>query len=139
MSDEKELLKKSFFTERQYEVLKLRAKGLTQEKIAKILNTTRENVTILEKKAKEKIEKARNTLQLFEILDPVEVKIDAYTDVFEIPRIIFREADKHNIKVLYNTTSIIGIVRRKAGDKIAGNYVRKPFTVKILRSGKIII
>jgi transcriptional regulator len=34
---------------------------------------------------------------------------------------------------------LIGIIRRKAGEKIAGNKVDRQFEVLILRSGRIII
>ncbi|RLG55442.1 MAG: transcriptional regulator, partial [Candidatus Hydrothermarchaeota archaeon] len=69
------MTKESFLTEKQIKVLELRAKGYTQEQIAKILGTSRVNVTILEKKAKENVEKARKTIELFESLTPIKVTI----------------------------------------------------------------
>ncbi|RLG58190.1 MAG: transcriptional regulator, partial [Candidatus Hydrothermarchaeota archaeon] len=99
----------------------------------------RVNVTILEKKAKENVEKARKTIELFESLTPIKVTIKKDANIFEIPQIIFSEADKHGIEVVYNSTSIIGMVRRSAGDKIFGNRVIRDFEILILRSGKIIV
>ncbi len=133
------MAKESFLTEKQIKVLELRAKGYTQEQIAKILGTSRVNVTILEKKAKENVEKARKTIELFESLTPIKVTIKKDANIFEIPQIIFSEADKHGIEVVYNSTSIIGMVRRSAGDKIFGNRVIRDFEILILRSGKIIV
>jgi hypothetical protein len=129
----------TFLTNKQLKILELRGKGYTQEEIAKVMGHSRENVTITEKRAKENIEKARRTILAYEMLDPIRMEVKEGTDVFDIPALIFREADKHRIKVLYNTTSLIGIIRRKAGEKIAGNKVDRQFEVLILRSGRIII
>jgi len=133
------MAKESFLTEKQIKVLELRAKGYTQEQIAKILGTSRVNVTILEKKAKENVEKARKTIELFESLTPIKVTIKKDANIFDIPEIIFSEADKHGIEIIYNSTSIIGLIRRNAEDKIFGNRVIKDFEILILRSGKIIV
>ena len=133
------MAKESFLTEKQIKVLELRAKGYTQEQIAKILGTSRVNVTILEKKAKENVEKARKTIELFESLTPIKVTIKKDANIFDIPEMIFSEADKHGIEIIYNSTSIIGLVRRSAGDKIFGNRVIRDFEILILRSGKIIV
>lgn len=126
-----------FLTEKQLKILALRSEGLTQEEIAKKLGTSRENVTITEKRARENIEKARRTILAYERLNPILMTIEEGTDIFNIPRKIFREADKHGIKVLHNTTSLIGMLRRKASGKILGNKVNKTFKILILRSGKI--
>jgi hypothetical protein len=131
------MVKEMFLTEKQLKILALRSEGLTQEEIAKKLGTSRENVTITEKRARENIEKARRTILAYERLNPILMTIEEGTDIFNIPRKIFREADKHGIKVLHNTTSLIGMLRRKASGKILGNKVNKTFKILILRSGKI--
>lgn len=128
----------TFLTPKQLRVLELRGRGYTQEEIAELLGTSRVNVCITEKRAKENIQKARNTLEAFERLDPVILEIPPGIDVFQVPRLIFREADKHGIKVLYNTTSLIGILRRKAEAKLRGNQVIEGIRVLILRQGKVI-
>lgn len=127
----------TFLTSKQLKVLELRGKGYTQEEIAKMIGTSRVNVSITEKRAKDNIEKARNTLDAFERLDPIVLEVQAGIDVFQVPLLIFKEADKHGIKILYNTTSLIGILRRKAGEKIRGNKVVEGFRVLILRRGKV--
>jgi Tfx family DNA-binding protein len=59
-----------FLTKRQIEVLKLRMKGLTQEQVADILKTSRENVANLENRAYVNIMRARITLKILEELNP---------------------------------------------------------------------
>jgi Tfx family DNA-binding protein len=41
-----------FLTERQYKVLELRVKGYKQDEVARMLGTTRENIAMIEKKAR---------------------------------------------------------------------------------------
>ncbi|CAB50205.1 Tfx family DNA-binding protein [Pyrococcus abyssi] len=102
---------KTFLTEQQIKVLVLRAKGLKQSEIARILKTTRANVSILEKRALEKIEKARNTLLLWEqINSKVSVSVKAGEDIFTIPDRLFKEADKAGVKVPYSTAEIIAFL-----------------------------
>lgn len=133
------MAKESFLTEKQIKVLELRAKGYTQEQIAKILGTSRVNVTILEKKAKENVEKARKTIELFESLTPIKVKIRRGTNIFDVPALLFSTGNKHGIEIIYDSTSIIGLIRRNARDKVFGNRIIKDFEILILRSGKILI
>ncbi len=127
----------SFLTERQLEILELRGKWRTQEEVARKLGTTRENVTITEKRARENIEKARRTIDAFEMLSPVEIKIEEGEDIFGVPDKILRVGDATGTEVLYGKTTIIGMLRRHAGDKIRGNKILDGFKVLLLRSGKI--
>ena len=129
---------KLFFTKKQLEILELRGKGHTQREIADKLGTSRVNVTITEKRAKENIHKARKTIEAYEKLNPVALEISKDMDIFEVPRRIFGEADKHGIKVFHNTTSLIGIMRRELGDRIIGNKVASKFNALLLRNGKVI-
>lgn len=43
------MVEDSFLTDTQIKVLKLRKKGLTQEEIAKMLGTSRANISMIEK------------------------------------------------------------------------------------------
>lgn len=127
-----------FLTEKQLEILELRGKGHTQDEIAVKLGTSRVNITITEKRAKKNIVKARKTIEAYEKLSPIALEIREGNDIFEIPKRIFHEADKHGIKVLHNTSSLIGIMRRRLGNRIKGNKTTSDFKALILRSGKVI-
>lgn len=128
----------SFITDKQMEILAMRAQGQTQEEIASKLGTTRENITITEKRAKENIRRARATILAYEMLDPVECMIPPGTDIFDMPGIIFHQADRNSIKVHQNATSLIGLCRREAGRRIMGNKITEDLEVRILRSGQVI-
>lgn len=128
----------TFLTSKQLKVLELRGEGYTQEEIARLIGTSRVNITITEKRARDNIDKARKTLEAYEKLSPISLEISKGMDIFEVPKRIFSEADKHGIKVLHNTPSLIGIMRRRRGDRIIGNKVTSHFKALILRSGKVI-
>jgi len=106
---------KSFLTKQQIKVLQLRAKGMKQSEIAEILGTSRANVSILEHRALEKIEKARNTLLIWEqITAKVSVSVKKGEDVFEIPEKLFKKADEAGVKVPYSTAEVIAFLVEKA-------------------------
>jgi Tfx family DNA-binding protein len=58
-----------FLSELQFKVLQLRIeKGLSQAEVARTLGTTRENVTIIEKRAERNIRLAEETIQAYKLL-----------------------------------------------------------------------
>lgn len=100
----------------------MRSKGLKQSEIAEVLGTSRANISILEKRALEKIEKAKNNLLLWEqINSKVTVEVKRGEDIFEVPNEVFKKADKLGIKVPYTTAEIIAFLVENAPivDRIA--------------------
>jgi len=129
--------KDTFLSPRQMEVLILRAQGRSQKEVAELLGTTRENVSILEKRARANVERARRTLDAFEALDPVVVRVERGTDIFQVPEQVFRKADRHGISLVHTKTSLIAHLRLKAADRIWGNRLTEDLEISILRSGKV--
>ncbi len=119
---------KSFLTDHQIKILQLRAKGLRQNEIAELLGTSRANVSILERRALEKIEKARNTLLIWEqINSKVSVKVKRGEDIFQVPERLFRKADKLGVKVPYSTAEIIAFLVDHA--PISDRVAKRDFTL----------
>lgn len=127
----------SFLTERQLEILELRGRWHTQEEIARKLGTTRENITITEKRGRENIKKARKTIEAFEMLSPVKIEIDRGENLFLVSDKILKIGDARGIDVRYSKTTIISMLRRKARKRVDGDMVLEGFKVLLLRSGKI--
>ncbi len=128
----------SFLTETQIKILKLRKKGLTQEEIAKIMNTSRANISMIEKRAKENIEKAKNTLKIYNnIMAPVKITIREGTDVFDIPKLIFKKSDEGDIHVRYSSLEILELINKNVKEYIDKRIVKKSFTINILENGEI--
>jgi len=112
--------------------------GYTQDRIAKMLNTSRVNVSVIEKRAHQNINKARVTLVEWEQLQAlVSITIEQDTDVMAIPRIIFNEADKAGIKIHENTLDIISQINENIPGVIEHRRVKRPFVVFINRNGEI--
>lgn len=119
---------KSFLTEQQIKILRLRAKGLKQSEIAELLGTSRANISILEHRALEKIQKARNTLLLWEqINSKISVDVKQGEDIFDVPGKLFKKADEMNIKVPYSTAEIIAFLVDHA--PIEDRITRRDFTL----------
>lgn len=128
----------SFLTETQIKILKLRKKGLTQEEIAKLMNTSRANISMIEKRAKENIEKAKNTLKIYtDIIAPLKITIREGTDVFDIPKLIFKKSDEGDIHVRYSSLEILELINKNAKEYIDKRIVKKSFTINILENGEI--
>ena len=105
-------MKDGLLTERQMEVLRYRKQGLTQQQIADIISTSKANVCTIEKSAMENIKRAKETLEFLYTLDATHLcTIPSGTDLFDVPSIIYGEAEKINIKVMYDTISLINRLR----------------------------
>jgi Tfx family DNA-binding protein len=128
-----------FLSDRQFEVLRLRIKkGLSQAEVASMLGTTRENVTIIEKKARRNIRLAEETIQAYKLLLCVtKVNIEAGTRLVDVPGIVIRAGDSIGVKLNVNFTRMYDEIRFKAGDCVSGSRVVKPFTIAIFRDGNI--
>lgn len=126
----------TFLTERQIEVLKMRKQGLTQEKIAKQLKTTRANVSILEKRAYENIRRAKATLETVNRLElPTIITVLPNTIITDIPRLILDKADDKGVRIKGSCMDILETVRIKARKKIKGHHVRSAITIEIMPDG----
>ncbi|WP_010477202.1 Tfx family DNA-binding protein [Thermococcus zilligii] len=119
---------KSFLTDEQIKILRLRAKGLKQSEIAEMLGTSRANVSILERRALEKIEKAKNTLLLWEqINSKISVEVRAGEDIFTVPEKLFRKADELGVKVPYSTAEVIAFLVEHA--PVEDRLAKRDFTL----------
>jgi len=127
---------KSILTEQQIKILRLRAKGLKQSEIADLLGTSRANISILERRAMDKIEKARNTLVIWEQINSrISVDVKAGEDIFNVPEKLFKKADRFGVKVPYSTAEVVAFLVNNApiNDRVA----KRDFTVFIDTRGKL--
>lgn len=132
--------KDTFLTEAQAQVLELRAKGLTQAKIARKLRTSRANVCILERRARENIARAERTIKLAaKLRAPVVLKIKQGDDILEVPKRLFKAADAVKIQVKLGTPDIIAKIREGARDKLHGRSATQIFDVVLTSKGEVLI
>lgn len=123
-------------TPRQIEVLRLRALGYTQKRIAEQIGTTRENVVLLEARAKFNIQRARKTLESLRHSGlSVSVEIPKGTHLVDIPRMVLNRANRAKIKLGANFTRIYEDIRFKAKNRVSGTRVIKPILVTVFPDG----
>jgi len=128
-----------FLTDEQIKVLRLRAKGLSQKEIAEILNTTRANVCVIEKRARKNIERALKTIEEWKkINSKVDMVIKEGTDLMDIPRIIFSKSNEEGVKVKYNFVELLDHIRKSAPEKIEKRIIKEPLRVYVLENGEVL-
>ena len=129
---------KSFLTEQQIEVLRLRELGLTQKEISGRLGTSRENVSIIEKRGRTNVERSIETLKEWELIkSPLIVVIEKGTDVLYVPKLIFDEADKKGIKVKSNLVEIITMIEVEKKELINNRTLNSDLEILVTNRGDI--
>ncbi|MDY6866025.1 MAG: Tfx family DNA-binding protein [Halobacteriota archaeon] len=129
---------KSFLTEQQIEVLRLRELGLTQKEISERLGTSRENISIIEKRGRTNIERSVETLKEWELIkSPIAVIIEKGTDILYIPKLIFDEADKKGIKVKSNLVEIITMIEVEKKELIKNRVLNSDLEILVTNRGDV--
>jgi len=130
----------SLLTRRQVKVLKLRLAGYTQQEVAEKLGTTRSNVSILEKRAHQNIQRARETLREWTMIQaPVNLFAPAGTDIFDLPRQIFSEADQKGIRLPINSLDVVVGLRSQVPELIQGRVLSQDIEIYMTSDGGILI
>ena len=128
----------SLLTERQLEVMKLRAQGMTQQMVADRLGTSKSNVSALEIAAQKNIERARKTLEVAARTRALlRVEIPTGTDVNDVPTLVYSKADDNGVRLLESGPVIIPQMMDDVNDRIRGRLVVSPFEVTISENGEI--
>ncbi|WP_393971277.1 Tfx family DNA-binding protein [Oxyplasma meridianum] len=129
---------KSFLTERQREIMRMRRKNMKSSQIAKILNITRQDVTILEKRAMANIQKAFNTIQMaYEEGLSVQVEIGKGVQILDAIKEILSAGDRENIKIKSSIPEIFTILKICHGSNIKNGIIQKGTEVSILLDGTL--
>lgn len=132
--DEKDTL----LTPRQIEVLKLKRKGMTQADIARRMKTTRGNISTIESTARKNVEKAERTLKLFRTLEaPVWLTVPSGTDLYEIPHMMFKEADRKKIKIAIDSATMLVRLKTEAPDRITHRVTAGEINVSVDELGNV--
>jgi Tfx family DNA-binding protein len=130
----------SLLTDRQLQVLRLRREGLSQQEVAERMGTTRTNVSILEKRAHNNVHRAEVTLrQWMAIQAPINLRVDRGMDVFELPRMIFDQADQKGIKLPVNSLEILVQLRKAVPGLLEHRNLAQPVEVFVTIEGKLLV
>jgi len=131
-------LEGTFFTERQAHVLALRAAGCSQASIARRWGTSRANVSALERTAREKLARARRTLQLADRLFPaLSLRCEAGAALVDLPPRLYRAADRAGVKVRADAARVIQHIRERAPDAIERDRLGTPIDLAVTADGAL--
>jgi Tfx family DNA-binding protein len=125
-------------TEEQIKVLGYRLDGLKQDVIAGKLGTTRQNVSIIEKRARGNLRKAEETLKAFRRLQTAAtVELGLNTHLVDVPRMLVNAADRAGVKISIDFSLVYKELHDEAQGSILGTRVKKPILLHILKDGKV--
>jgi Tfx family DNA-binding protein len=125
-------------TRRQAQVLVLRERDVSQRAIADRLGTSRANVSSVEASARENIEKAYETVEFAEALRaPVQIAVDAGTDLYDVPNRVFSACDEAGVKVNRTAPELMKLVGDAAGDAVVGREVKRDLVVSVTGDGTV--
>jgi len=140
MSGKKTNHNNSFLTARQREILSMIRQNYKKSEIASMLKITRQDVTILEKRAIMNIEKAFNTIQMtYEDGTSVRITIEKDTQILDAIREILSTGDKMNIKIRSSIPEIFTLLRICHGEKIKNGIMGAGTEVSILLDGRLVL
>ena len=131
-------MKSGFFSQKQLKVLRLRAKGLTQLETASELGTTRANVSMIEWRARRKLERAKQTIKVYEaLLSSHTLIIDKGTKLADIPPIVLHKGDKLKIHIRSDLVEIVRLVRALKPNCVEDGKLTRNIIFRINERGKL--
>ncbi|BDC36387.1 MAG: Tfx family DNA-binding protein [Candidatus Methanoliparum thermophilum] len=130
----------TILTDKQIKILKLRKEGLSQTEIAKMMRTTKQNISSIERTVWRKIEQAKNTLLFAKILEsPLIITIKKNSTIDEAIKKIYETADKNGIHIIYDKISLIKNIKESIGERIHHRKILIDLTIGITDTGDVLI
>lgn len=131
-------MKHGLLTDAQYKVLLYRGRGMTQQEIALELGTTRANVSMIESRARKKVERAGKTILAYRsTLTEHVLKIQRGTRFYDVPSTVLREADRWGIHLKCSMVDIVRMVRGMRPSCLEGGKTTRPLSFVFDRSGRL--
>jgi len=104
------------------------------------LGTTRSNISILEKRAYQNIQRAERTIhQWMMIQAPISLCAKAGTDVFDLPKMIFEAADKISMRLPITSLDIVVQLRRIAPRIFKKRSLDQDAEIYVTEDGEILV
>lgn len=127
-------------TDRQKLVIQYRKEGRTQQEIADELDTSRSNISLIEKSANENIRLARDALAYLYSLDATQVcTLSAGSELANEVFVIYKAANQLNIKIQYDPGALLNRVMTAVSEKISGKIIKEDIRVYLNNTGIIYI
>ena len=127
-------------TDRQKLVIQSRKKGMTQQEIADELQTTRSNISLIEKSATDNVRLAKEALEYIYSLEATLVcTLSAGSQLTQEVFLIYKAAHQLNIKVQYDTGAMMNRVLTAIPEKITDSTIKEDINVYLNLTGIIYI
>lgn len=128
----------SFLTPRQLEIMRLRQTGMSTESIATAIGTTRQNVTILEKRAHRNIDRAIMTIKVTSELNVSTVfELPERIHILDAVREVLKVADRSGIRLRDNLIVIMTRLKTSVDKDMKGGIVQRAITVMLFQDGTV--
>lgn len=126
------------FTGTQYTVLKMRSKGLSQREIAETMGTTRQNISLIERRAHRNVSLAEETLKGYRLLKTVaSIRVEAGTHLVDVPRLVMDASDEAGVKLRGDFNMVYNRLRYGVPGAVMGTRVVKDVAIHVLGDGDI--
>lgn len=138
MGEKESGLGSTYLTSRQMQIMRMRHEGSSTEDIAANIGTTRQNVTILEKRAHRNLDRAIRTLNAvrdMKISSDFEIPGGIY--LLDAVKQIVEKADKSGIRLKDNLIDVMTKFKVAIEKDLKGGVTQRPITVMMFLDGRI--
>lgn len=134
-------LRRGFLSEQQFHIFDLRSRGYTPREIGIVLQMSKAKVSEYEKNAKSKVERARETLQVYEFaqMRRYKVRIELGTRLQKIPMVVVQRADKFHVHLQPNMVEILKMVNENRQDCLTDGRTTKEIMFCFDKNGELSI
>jgi Tfx family DNA-binding protein len=126
-------------TRRQEEILRLRARGLSQTAVSRMLRTTRENVALIERRVRRRAWRSLELLiSYLRAVSATTVTLEKGVTVREATRMVMDGADRSGVKLTVTSTEL-GEVIRVLGLAVDGERLGRRLYVFVGYNGNLTV
>jgi Tfx family DNA-binding protein len=126
-------------TRRQEEILRLRARGLSQTAVSRMLRTTRENVALIERRVRRRAWRSLELLTSYlRAVSATTVTLEKGVTVREAMRMVMDGADRSGVKLTVTSTEL-GEVIRVLGLAVDGERLGRRLYVFVGYNGNLTV
>ncbi|MDD5144454.1 Tfx family DNA-binding protein [Methanoregula sp.] len=131
-------VKHTILSKKMMEVLRYRKQGMTLGQIAEIYGTSRADICVTEKRARQKIMKAMITLNALRFLDVTPIcTFRQGSDLMDVTAAFYAEMAKRGIPLPEDPMELINRLRSENTERIHGRLIKKDIDIYLLNDGEI--
>ncbi len=129
---------RTYLTKRQLEILQLRRSGKSQAEVAVRLGITRQDVSILEKRALRNLKRAAATLEIAVGKGIVTgLTIPKGTHILDVAKQILERANSSGIRLADNMVTVVSAIKTACSFSMKDGIVSNDLEVSIFPDGRL--